>query len=106
QIQRFDLAGVKVLDAKGKSVEESELVRMLKKETIAMASLHGEPIDPLHLRVLKEGTLVFALPAAKSLRDWGTTDTTAPANRFPPGQGANTPLGTLPADPNSSPPSP
>jgi RNA polymerase sigma factor (sigma-70 family) len=84
QIQRFDLASVKVLDAKGKTIEESELVKLLKKETIAMASLHGEPIDPLHLRVLKEGTLVFALPAAKSGRDWGND--TAPANRFP-GQG-------------------
>jgi hypothetical protein len=65
QIQRFDLADVKVLDAKGKKVEEADLARLLKKETFAMASLHGEPIDPLHLRVLKEGTLVFGLPAPK-----------------------------------------
>jgi RNA polymerase sigma factor (sigma-70 family) len=80
QIQRFDLAGVKVLDAKGKTVEESELARILKKETIAMASLHGEPIDPLHLRVLREGTLVFGLPAAKSGNNGAPTDT-APAHR-------------------------
>jgi RNA polymerase sigma factor (sigma-70 family) len=91
QIQRFDLAGVKVLDAKGKTVEESEIVKLLKKETIAMASLHGEPIDPLHLRVLKEGTLVFALPAAKSGRDWGTGNST-PANNFQRGQGAINPI--------------
>jgi RNA polymerase sigma factor (sigma-70 family) len=65
QIQRFDLADVKVVDAKGKKIEESDLARLLKKETFAMASLHGEPVDPLHLRVLKEGTLVFALPAPK-----------------------------------------
>jgi hypothetical protein len=31
-----------------------------------MASLNGEPVDPLHLRVLKEGTLVFALPAPRN----------------------------------------
>jgi RNA polymerase sigma factor (sigma-70 family) len=102
-IQRFDLAGVKVLDTKGKTVEESELVRLLKKETIAMASLHGEPIDPLHLRVLKEGTLVFALPAAKSGRGGANTDT-APANQYgrPPGAGYPTDNQKLP-DPNSVP---
>jgi hypothetical protein len=65
QIQRFDLADVKVVDAKGKKVEEADLARLLKKETFAMASLHGEPIDPLHLRVLKEGMLIFGLPAPK-----------------------------------------
>jgi RNA polymerase sigma factor (sigma-70 family) len=102
QIQRFDLAGVKVLDAKGKTIDESELAKLLKKETIAMASLHGEPIDPLHLRVLKEGTLVFALPAAKSGRDWGN-DPTAPANRFPPKGGAGN---KLPPDSNQAPPRP
>jgi RNA polymerase sigma factor (sigma-70 family) len=66
QIQRLDLADVQVVDVKGKKVEESELIKLLKKETVAMASLHGEPIDPLHLRVLKEGTLVFALPAPRA----------------------------------------
>jgi hypothetical protein len=65
QIQRYDLADVKVVNTRGKTIEETDLARMLKKETVAMASLHGEPVDPLHLRVLKEGTLVFALPAAK-----------------------------------------
>jgi RNA polymerase sigma factor (sigma-70 family) len=64
-IQRYDLADVMVTDVKGKKIDESELAKMIKKETIAMASLHGEPVDPLHLRVLKEGTLVFALPAPR-----------------------------------------
>jgi RNA polymerase sigma factor (sigma-70 family) len=66
QILRFDLADVKALDVKGKKVEESDLIKLLKKETVAMASFHGEPVDPLHLRVLKEGTLVFALPAPRA----------------------------------------
>jgi RNA polymerase sigma factor (sigma-70 family) len=100
QIQRFDLAGVKVLDTKGKAVDESELVRLLKKETIAMASLHGEQIDPLHLRVLKEGTLVFALPAPKSGHNGATLDT-APANRLgrPPGADNMLPFQPKPAQP-------
>jgi RNA polymerase sigma factor (sigma-70 family) len=104
QIQRFDLAGVKVLDAKGKTVDESELARLLKKETIAMASLHGEPIDPLHLRVLKEGTLVFALPAAKSGNNGATTDVAAPANRLPRPRGADNNM--LPFQPKPGQPRP
>jgi hypothetical protein len=63
-ILRFDLADVNVTNVNGKKIEDSDLAKLLKKETIAMASLHGEPVDPLHLRVLKEGTLVFALPGA------------------------------------------
>jgi hypothetical protein len=108
QIQRFDLAGVKVLDANGKTVEEGELVRQLKKETIAMASLHGEPIDPLHLRVLKEGTLVFALPASKSSGGWGNGDM-APAHRFAPANNILSPFGNVPnrdQDPSPKPQEP
>ncbi|MFL5244389.1 MAG: RNA polymerase sigma factor [Gemmataceae bacterium] len=66
QIHRYDLSDVHVMDTKGKKVEESELAKLLKKETVAMASLYGEPVDPLHLRVLKEGTLVLALPAQRN----------------------------------------
>jgi hypothetical protein len=79
QIQRYDLADVKVVNSRGKTIEETDLAKMLKKETVAMASLHGEPVDPLHLRVLKEGTLVFALPAPK------TTTGAKPINNLPQG---------------------
>jgi RNA polymerase sigma factor (sigma-70 family) len=65
QILRFNLADVKALDVKGKKIDESDMIKLLKKETVAMVSFHGEPVDPLHLRVLKEGTLVFALPARR-----------------------------------------
>jgi RNA polymerase sigma factor (sigma-70 family) len=74
QIQRYELADVKVVNTRGKAIDETDLAKMLKKETVAMASLHGEPVDPLHLRVLKEGTLVFALPAPKP------TSNTKPTN--------------------------
>jgi RNA polymerase sigma factor (sigma-70 family) len=105
QIQRLDLADVKVVDVKGKKVEESELIKLLKKETVAMASLHGEPVDPLHLRVLKEGTLVIALPAPRAPTGAGMMG--GPTGS---GTGAN-PYGNLPgkvggARPgNGSPPS-
>jgi hypothetical protein len=100
QIQRFDLADVKVEDAKGKKIDESELAKLLKKETVAMASLHGEPVDPLHLRVLKEGTLVFTLPGSRAADGAGnggpgpnhSMPRFGPANQMRPGQG-NVPMG-------------
>lgn len=56
-----DLKEVHVLDTKGKEVDKKELPKLLKEETLAVASF-GE-VDPLHLRILKEGTLVFILPS-------------------------------------------
>jgi len=57
----YDLKDVLVLDTKGQKVGKKELATLLKEETVAVASFH-HPIDPLHLRILKEGTLVFILP--------------------------------------------
>ena len=54
------LKDVQVLDTKGKEVAKDELANLLKDETVAVASFG--PVDPLHLRILKEGTLVFILP--------------------------------------------
>jgi RNA polymerase sigma factor (sigma-70 family) len=96
QIQRYDLADVRVVDVTGKKIDESELAKLLKKETVAMASLHGEPVDPLHLRVLKEGTLVFALPAPRP-----AGGASSPANSSP-ASGGLVPLGQMggrPANP-------
>jgi RNA polymerase sigma factor (sigma-70 family) len=61
----FDLIDVKVLDTTGKKVDKMDLAKLLKEETVAMASFGGRELDPLHLRVLKEGTLVFILPNHK-----------------------------------------
>lgn len=91
QIHRFEPADVQVTDTKGKKIDKSELANLIKKETVAMASLYGEPVDPLHLRVLKEGTLVFALPAPRN----GANNAGNGAGPFPggaievpPGQGS------------------
>jgi RNA polymerase sigma factor (sigma-70 family) len=59
----YDLREVQVLDTNGKRVEKKELAKRLKAETVAVASFASHPIDPLHLRILKEGTLVFILPS-------------------------------------------
>jgi hypothetical protein len=64
--QTYDLDDVQVIDTKGKKVDPKELTKLLKEETVALASLHGRPVDPLHLRVIKDGTLIFVLPAPKA----------------------------------------
>ncbi len=58
----FDVEDVKVYDAAGKRVEKAKLARLLKEETLVLVSADGQPVDPLQLRLVKEGTLVFVLP--------------------------------------------
>ncbi len=59
---RHDLDAVQVYDTKGKTVDPKDLSRLLKGEIPALVSADGRPVDPLHLRLVKEGTLVFVLP--------------------------------------------
>jgi RNA polymerase sigma factor (sigma-70 family) len=61
----YDLDGVEVLDTKGNKLDKKEVVKLLKDETPAVASFGGEKVDPLHLRVLKDGILMFVLPPQK-----------------------------------------
>jgi RNA polymerase sigma factor (sigma-70 family) len=58
----YDLKEVQVIDTKGKEIGKKELAKLLEQETIAVATFGDQPPDPLHLRILKEGTLVFMLP--------------------------------------------
>lgn len=51
-----------VFDTKGKKVDPSELPKMLTEQVPALASVDGKEVDPLHLRLIKEGTLVILLP--------------------------------------------
>jgi RNA polymerase sigma factor (sigma-70 family) len=62
----FNLADVRVLDTKGKKLDSTTIAKLLKGETVALAAIHDREVDPLHLRVLKEGTLVFILPEDKN----------------------------------------
>jgi RNA polymerase sigma factor (sigma-70 family) len=52
---------IRVYDTKGRKVETKELGKRLKGETLALMSTDGRPIDPLHLRLYKEDTLVFVI---------------------------------------------
>jgi RNA polymerase sigma factor (sigma-70 family) len=61
----YDLDEVRVLDTNGKKLDSKAVAKLLKGETVAVAAFHNQTVDPLHLRVLKEGTLVFILPDSK-----------------------------------------
>jgi hypothetical protein len=62
---------VQVFDSKGKKIDKKKVANLLKKEKVALASMGGQKVDPLHFRVIKEGTLVMVLPAPKGLPGGG-----------------------------------
>jgi hypothetical protein len=61
----YDLDDVEVLDTKANKLDKKEVVKLLKDETLAVASVGVRKMDPLHLRVLKDGILIFVLPPQK-----------------------------------------
>jgi RNA polymerase sigma factor (sigma-70 family) len=61
------LKEVKVYDTHGKRVDHKTLAEQLRGETPALVSEDGKPVDPLHLRLVKEGTLVFVLPVSTAV---------------------------------------
>jgi hypothetical protein len=68
QTDRPDVKDVKVYDTAGKQIDAKALPALLKKETPALYRCDGEKPDPLHLRTVKEGTLVFVWSAPKAPR--------------------------------------
>jgi RNA polymerase sigma factor (sigma-70 family) len=60
----YTLKDVKIYDTRGKKVGPKKLPELLKGETVVLVSADGKPVDPLYLRLVKEGTLVFVLPAS------------------------------------------
>jgi hypothetical protein len=62
--QRYDPSTVKVLDLNGQVVDAARLRRALREEVAVLVSADGAPVDPFHLRVVKEGTLLLLLPPA------------------------------------------
>ncbi len=60
----YTLDEVKAYDTRGKVVQPKKLPELLKGETVVLVSADGKPVDPLYLRLVKDGTLVFVLPAS------------------------------------------
>jgi hypothetical protein len=58
----FPLAAVQGHDLRGKALTHKELARLLAKEVVVMVSADANPVDVLHLRLLRAGTPVLVLP--------------------------------------------
>jgi RNA polymerase sigma factor (sigma-70 family) len=94
--ETYDLKSVQVFDTKGQPVDPKVLSKLLKEETVAMATW-GQLSDPLHLRVLKEGTLILVLPPMQGQGfGGGVIGPGGPATAPPPAGGA-APIPVIPA---------
>ncbi len=74
---RFDRSKVEVYDTRLRKLDAKDMSKWLKSETAALVVFGTRDIDPLHMRLIKEGTLVFVLPARPG------TPTTIPAHAGP-----------------------
>jgi hypothetical protein len=59
---RYQLGEVRVFDMKGQTIDPQALPRLFKVEALALLAADGRPVDPLHLRLYKDDTLLFVLP--------------------------------------------
>ena len=59
------LKEVKVVRADGKEVDVKQLPELLVRPLPALCSADGKVVDPLHLRLVKDGTLIFVGPTPK-----------------------------------------
>src|SRR5262249_49817852 len=60
--REFDLKDVQAFDTRGKKLDAKALKKALSKEVPALMSADGKPVDPLHLRLIKDGTVILVLP--------------------------------------------
>lgn len=58
QTGQVDPKEVETYDSHGKEVDAKDLPALLKRETLALYAA-GEKLDPLQLRLVKDGTLIF-----------------------------------------------
>jgi uncharacterized protein (TIGR03067 family) len=61
---RYDRSAVEVYDTSRRKLDNKDMAKWLKEEIPALVMAGSRPIDPLHLRLIKEGTLIFVLPVA------------------------------------------
>jgi hypothetical protein len=59
----YDLSAVKFFATDGKPVSAVDVKKRLKQETAVAVSMDGRQVDPKHLEIIKDDTLVLVLPA-------------------------------------------
>jgi RNA polymerase sigma factor (sigma-70 family) len=63
--KEFKVEDIQVYDTKGERIAGADLDKRLDNEVLALGSTNGKKVDPLHLRLVKEGTLIFVFPPFK-----------------------------------------
>jgi RNA polymerase sigma factor (sigma-70 family) len=58
----YPLEEVKGYDMQGKRIAWKKLRDLLKEQTLVLLAPNGSPVDPLHLRLYKEGTILLVVP--------------------------------------------
>jgi RNA polymerase sigma factor (sigma-70 family) len=58
----LDLADAPVYDMKGRRIDPTQLPDLLRKPTPVLIARDGKMVDPFHLRLIKEGTLIIVPP--------------------------------------------
>lgn len=64
--QKYALKDVQVFDTQGKPVDAKKLPELLRERVPALVSADGNKVDPLHLRIVKDDTLVLVVPGWQS----------------------------------------
>jgi hypothetical protein len=60
--RHIPLKDVQVYGTDGKRIDPKAVLGLLRKEVLALCSINGDPVDPIHLRLIKAGTLIFVVP--------------------------------------------
>jgi hypothetical protein len=58
----YPLGDVKAYDMQGKRVASKKLRNIFKEQKLVLIAPDGQPVDPLHFRLYKEGTLLLVVP--------------------------------------------
>jgi RNA polymerase sigma factor (sigma-70 family) len=67
KLTAYEAKLVKVFDTAGKPVAATDLPRVLGKKQPVLVSADGRKVDPLHLRLIKDGTLVVVIEPSHQL---------------------------------------
>jgi RNA polymerase sigma factor (sigma-70 family) len=78
------LQDIKVYDMAGRQISRKKLPKLLDGRTVVLTLPAGEAVDPLHLRLDKEGTLLFVLPPPAAVPIPPPVDMVEPPGPPPP----------------------
>jgi RNA polymerase sigma factor (sigma-70 family) len=85
--QRYERSEVEVYDTSRRKLDGNDLAKRVKDEIPVLVVIGAGKIDPLHLRLIKEGTLIFVLPARCIPPAAAPSPAVPPMAAYPPAAG-------------------